>query len=266
MKRSVFQELKNLSTAGFGAESPELEVVQSLLRKKQHLCGDYKSGVLDKVTALALKSYQKEFGLPETGDLDPSTLEVLGTPRCGMRDRGLSLTEECRWQTNQLSYSFENFTPDVTESVARASIARAFQTWTAKCDIVFTEVDPSDPHDISIGWRDAHDPDYDLVGADIAHADYPGTCSEVNPNGVKPIHFDGSECSWTDDENWHRNDDSDVLVYDIETVALHEIGHILGLMHSPIPGDVLYGAIPRQVQRILSSNDVLRIRHLYELT
>lgn len=83
---------------------------------------------------------------------------------------------------------------------------------------------------------------------------------------MKPIHFDATECQWTDDPDWERDDSLEIPVYDIETVALHEIGHILGLRHSPIPGDVLYGAVPKAVQRELSENDRIRIRHLYDLS
>ena len=46
-------------------------------------------------------------------------------------------------------------------------------------------------------------------------------------------------------------------------VTLHEIGHGLGLMHSPDRADIMYpGAIPRAI-RGLSKNDIARVRKLY---
>ena len=69
----------------------------------------------------AVKDFQAFAGLNETGELDPLTVELMGTPRCGVRDRGLEEEEEeeerggnsrqkryvlqgSRWQTKHLTY------------------------------------------------------------------------------------------------------------------------------------------------------------------
>lgn len=257
-------DLHSLKPMSLGERNPGMELVQDFLVRQRHIApGAYEAAKLDAPTSLAIKSFQKKFGLNESGEIDEPTLESLVMPRCGMRDHSLSLSRECSWPAGQLHYSYENVTADVSESRAKGAVARAFTTWAQHCPVTFEEVDKTADHEISIAWRDAFDSDYDLVGADIAHADYPGTCAEVNPGGAKPIHFDASECKWTDDVNWARDDTLLIPVYDIETVALHEIGHILGLRHSSVPGEVMYGAIPRRAQRVLASNDLARISYLY---
>ena len=69
---------------------------------------------------LAVKDFQAFAGLNQTGELDPVTVELMGTPRCGVRDRGQEGEEEeergghsrqkryvlqgSRWQTKHLTY------------------------------------------------------------------------------------------------------------------------------------------------------------------
>ena len=68
----------------------------------------------------AVKDFQAFAGLNQTGELDPITVELMGTPRCGVRDRGLEEEQEdkggrsrrkkryvlqgSRWQTKHLTY------------------------------------------------------------------------------------------------------------------------------------------------------------------
>ena len=66
----------------------------------------------------AVKDFQAFAGLNETGELDPLTVELMGTPRCGVRDRGQDerdrsvgsrrkkryVLQGSRWQTKHLTY------------------------------------------------------------------------------------------------------------------------------------------------------------------
>jgi hypothetical protein len=120
----------------------------------------------------------------------------------------------------------------------------------------FTEVGVGGYHEIEIDWRNAADPDYNMVGPTLAHADYPPGCTFVTNTFPKPVHFDDSEHLWsigavTD-------------AYDVETVALHEIGHILGLQHSTVSGAVMAPTISsRSTLRSLQPDDIAGIRSLY---
>ena len=65
------------------------------------------------------------------------------------------------------------------------------------------------------------------------------------------LHFD-------DDESWS----SDGTGIDLETVALHEIGHLLGIMHSNDPTAIMYATYTVE-NRFLSSDDIAAIHALY---
>ncbi|KAI5341091.1 hypothetical protein L3X38_020365 [Prunus dulcis] len=52
--------------------------------------------------------------------------------------------------------------------------------------------------------------------------------------------------------------------YDLETVALHEIGHLLGLGHSSVQGAIMYPTIsPVVTQQSLHGDDIQGIKALY---
>jgi hypothetical protein len=109
--------------------------------------------------------------------------------------------------------------------------------------------------DIRIEWRPAADPDHSLVGNAIAHSDYPPGCSVVTNDYPKPLHFDDGE-TWVDGAVEGG--------FDIETVALHELGHLLGLKHNGIPGTVMYEwTSANSTLRTLQDDDILGIHALY---
>ena len=105
--------------------------------------------------------------------------------------------------------------------------------------LTFTEVERTPVPDVLIDWRPANDPDHSMVGGIIAHADFPPGCGVITNSLPRPLHFDDTEMQW--------NVGAAPNTYDMETVALHEIGHILGLQHSDLTATVMFpsGATPR---------------------
>jgi predicted Zn-dependent protease len=89
----------------------------------------------------------------------------------------------------------------------------------------------------------------------VAHADFPPGYSLIVPGEPLPLHFNESE-------KWSL--EPVIAEYDVETVALHEIGHCLGLPHSASPHSVMYSAMRANfASRQLSQEDVEAFKFLY---
>uniref|UniRef100_A0A7N0VA65 Peptidase metallopeptidase domain-containing protein n=1 Tax=Kalanchoe fedtschenkoi TaxID=63787 RepID=A0A7N0VA65_KALFE len=91
-----------------------------------------------------------------------------------------------------------------------------------------------------------HDDEFDasLEGV-LAHAFAP-------TNGR--MHFDATE-------NWTIHPLQNAM--HIETVAVHEIGHLLGLGHSTVQDAIMYPTIPYGVNKLLHADDREGVRVLY---
>jgi hypothetical protein len=237
-----------------------------------------KEGTFDDATLAALRRFQRFTGLPVTGEVDDATVAQMTKPRCGFPDipsggptgAGAGLTSGgagltggavepsgftlvgCRWPRTNLTYSFQNFTADLTEAQARSAIVSAFRLWREAAPLTFTEAATADIVIRFVAGNHGDGSPFDGPSGVLAHAFYPPTCGGSLAGDT---HFDEAE-TWT------------VALpvpaggIDLVTVAAHEFGHALGLAHSTVPGSLMYpyygGA-----QRYLSADDVLGIQTLY---
>jgi hypothetical protein len=194
-----------------------------------------------------------------------SELRRIHLPRT--RVNRLRLVLRCAWNRRTLTYAFGNLCDDVRKNVARNAVRRAFKTW-AKAGVGLSfhqaEVDNDDDNnnddgnanpDIFVEWRQAADPDHSMVGGILAHADFPPGCSVIVSGLPIPCHFDNEERTWVDGGSGG---------FDIETVALHEIGHLLGLLHTDVSGSVMFPFVSAHTTLCrLQSDDLAGIRALY---
>ncbi len=216
--------------------------------------GEYEADTLDDETSVALSKYQAHNGLDVTGDFDEQTRDLAIIARCGLPDLsgGIDFATQCAWTKWSLTYRFDVSTTDCVGEFQ--AVRNAFATWAAAVPLTFTEV--SSAPDINIGWRPAADPDHSMVGGVLAHADFPPGCSVVTNTLPKPVHFDDSEHSWSIGAVANQ--------FDVETVALHELGHILGLAHSSVAGSVMFPSVSSNfVKRTLTADDLSGVRSLY---
>ncbi|KAG8374719.1 hypothetical protein BUALT_Bualt10G0025200 [Buddleja alternifolia] len=217
----------------------------------------------------ALLSYQKNLGLSETGKLDYDTMTVIVSPRCGVTDsttaaHRLKTTRrfayfygEPRWAPSRsmLTYAFSpsNMIDYVSQSDVEAAFRRAFSRWSAVIPVNFTEAGDYSSADIKIGWYRGDHGDgeaFDGVLGVLAHAFSP-------ENGR--FHLDAAE-RWAVDFSSEKSK----AAVDLESVATHEIGHVLGLAHSSVKEAIMYPSLSPRTKKVdLRNDDVAGIQALY---
>ncbi|KAH7866088.1 hypothetical protein Vadar_015441 [Vaccinium darrowii] len=134
----------------------------------------------------------------------------------------------------------------------KAVFSRAFQKWAAVIPLTFTETSSYGEADIMIDFYSGDHGDgelFDGVFGTLAHAFSP-------PTGR--LHLDLTE-------NWVVDGDvTSSVAVDLESVAVHELGHVLGLGHSSEREAIMYPTISTGTKKVdLAGDDVEGIQVLY---
>ncbi len=151
----------------------------------------------------------------------------------------------------ELSYYIANSPSSLTQEETNAAIQTALAAWSSAADITFTQVNQP-------GLRDSIDISFtniDGAGRTLAQAYFP---DDVNPARIAgDIQFDISEA-------WEVGNSLASRAFDLVYVAVHEIGHSLGLDHTGAAGSVLAPSVsPNQSFTSLSATDAAAIQRLY---
>ena len=223
---------------------------------------DFKSGPSE--VSYGLKQFQKFANLNVTGKLDVATIKQMYTPRCGLRDpvKLLNATtrkrrynlQGTRWKKSLLTWRYVKETKDLDRDTVRKAIKLAMKKWSDVTNIEFRESTDKEV-DIEVKFVEyAHgDPfRFDGFGGTLAHAYFPHS----NTGLAGDVHFDDAE-KFTFGVN-------DPDGRDIMWVATHELGHSLGLDHTPVLGAIMYPYYQGFKEKIdLKYDDLLAIQSVY---
>ncbi|KAF7136233.1 hypothetical protein RHSIM_Rhsim08G0058400 [Rhododendron simsii] len=175
----------------------------------------------------AVKTYQLNYHLKTTGALDAQTVSQMTAPRCGVPD----IVNGTNWILDAIS-----------------AVTRAFNTWASQTQFRFSQSQNFACADLKIGFY---------------RGDHGDRAPFKGQNGVLAHAFP------PEDGRFHYNADYSFIVnpvagsFHLETVALHEIGHLLGLGHSRVQDAVMFPSIPAATIKGLSADDIQGIKTLY---
>ncbi|VVB12068.1 unnamed protein product [Arabis nemorensis] len=278
--RSAWETFEKLTGCHVGEKIDGLSKLKQYFHRFGYIttttAGDNFTDDFDDVLQSAINTYQKNFNLKVTGNLDASTLRQIVKPRCGNPDmidgtsemnagKKLRTTERYsffpgkpRWPSRKrdLTYAFvpQN---NLTDEVKRV-FARAFTRWSEVTPLNFTRSESILRADIVIGFFAGEHGDgepFDGAMGTLAHASSP-------PTGM--FHLDGDEDWLISEGEISRGILPVTSVVDLESVAVHEIGHLLGLGHSSVENAIMYPAIAGGDRKVeLAKDDIEGIQHLY---
>mmetsp|Transcript_26713 Transcript_26713/g.61493 ORF Transcript_26713/g.61493 Transcript_26713/m.61493 type:complete len:761 (+) Transcript_26713:81-2363(+) len=225
--------------------------------------GDFGSpdGNFGPMTEAATRKLQRMAGLPEDGTVGPELkkrmLLARGLVKDGPPDQDrlqVSTAKPTTWKLNASTVP-----PQLTAQAVTTELEKAFSQWGEALGITFTKLDATSSEaavvTVSFSSLGADDAVFDGPGGSLANA----TASAVT--------FDADE-RWELDIGRHPHRtfmDWDEQYFALLPVALHEIGHVLGLAHSADPMDVMSPFYLRDRTR-LSSNDIALAKALHGLT
>nr|XP_047122960.1 stromelysin-2-like [Hydra vulgaris] len=180
----------------------------------------------------SVESFQRFLGLPVTEVIDKTTQEVMKKPRCGYNNDGLSRKE--------VDTILEN----------------AFAKWEAVANLKFYKLGFTSKAQADIDVKFVHGNHGDGIPFQPWHYIYAHAFFPLNNEGNSgDVHFN-------DVYNFNVKERNGVNLY---WVAIHKIGHSLGLYHSSVQNSLMYpyykGTKDLNIQ--LHEDDILGIQNLY---
>ncbi|XVE83886.1 hypothetical protein DITRI_Ditri16bG0124200 [Diplodiscus trichospermus] len=151
-----------------------------------------------------------------------------------------------KWPDSQSNLTYA-FLPG-TRADAMNPVANAFQTWASNTHFRFSRIENHRDADLTISFESGDHGDvspFDGPGGTLAHA--------FAPTDGR-FHYDA-------DETWSVSVSPGA--HHLETVAAHEIGHLLGLGHSSVESAIMFPSLPTGVSKGLDLDDIEGIRILY---
>uniref|UniRef100_A0A803MBT7 Peptidase metallopeptidase domain-containing protein n=1 Tax=Chenopodium quinoa TaxID=63459 RepID=A0A803MBT7_CHEQI len=193
--------------------------------------------LFDESLEKAIKLYQRNYRLNTTGHLDGATVKQMMNPR--------------KWPSSKYELTFKILSKTLVPGAGNMTVmvTASLNTWRQYSPFMFQEVPEDSKSDLVFGFFNGDHGDgrpFDGPKGILAHAFYP-------QDGRS--HYDATE-DWSEDPGPDQ--------FDLYSVPLHEIGHLLGLAHSADPSAVMYPTInPGERKRGLQPDDIQGIQAIY---
>ena len=215
----------------------------------------------DDALESAIKSFQIYYHLTPTGILDASTTDQMSEARCGVSDTN----SNGHGHLNSIGSNHYAFFPrkpvwpagkrhlmylldSGSHPEAADAVAKAFAAWAGVTNFTFERTSNPSAANLRISFKvRAHGDGFPFDGPRgvLAHA--------FSPTDGR-FHFDG-------DEKWVVGAVKDS--FDLQSIATHEIGHLLGLAHTPVKEAIMFATFSSGKTKGLNQDDIDGIHALY---
>ncbi|CRL06209.1 CLUMA_CG019023, isoform A [Clunio marinus] len=214
----------------------------------------------------SLRQLQVDGHIAVTGKIDDATLKLMKVPRCGFRDikhrthkrqKRYDLLSS-KWDKRNIGWHFDHKNGKYASEASkiRFIISEALNIWQENSVLIFHEVTERSDADILISFEkiEHYDVDgYPMNDPILAHAFRPGLTIGGD------VHF-REDLEWDFDVIYGQQATGNRLSF--FAVALHELGHTLGLGHSDRHEAVMY-EFYTVTTGVLSKDDIEGIHHIY---
>ncbi|KAK6633344.1 hypothetical protein RUM44_003946 [Polyplax serrata] len=205
----------------------------------------------------AVSDFQKFMELNTTGTLDKETIQLMSTPRCGVKDVDYEydsrtkrfVMQGSKWHKSKITFAIRKYpSAEIKHREIRNAFQDAFGVWSkhAKLSFIHKKKGKADIDISFVKGRHGDENPFDGPGGNLAHAYF--------PNFGGDAHFD-------DSENWSVTTKNGT---NLIQVAVHEFGHSLGLAHSDAKKSIMapiYTGNWKHIQ--LGEDDIKGIQRLY---
>jgi len=211
------------------------------------------NGTFDQATTKSVTEYQEYNGITPDGKVGPITKAKILSPRDDTNEFTWADKDNATYSSGQVLNYFVGVCPGyLQQAPVNNEIRRACDTWQAACNIRFEQTTDPNVADIRIEWDDRSKDSlfaFDGPGGALAHT--------TTKQGIL---LDSGDY-WVLQGN-SRPDPMKQKPFELLTVVTHELGHVLGLVHSNDINSVMAPYyVPGKIA--LTEADKTKIKQLY---